>query len=58
VISWAIGNAIVRKGPSENILLDKGRSKERIDPLAAVVNAMTQIVTIPEVTGTGRVFFV
>lgn len=39
VISWAVSNAVVRKGPSENIMLDKARAIQRIDPLAAVINA-------------------
>ena len=39
VLSWAIGNAVTRTGPSENLLLDKGRAKDRIDPVAATINA-------------------
>ena len=42
VLTWAISNAVTRVGPSGNILLDKGRSKERIDPIAAVINAHTR----------------
>lgn len=39
VLSWAIYNAVTRAGPSENLMLDKGRSKERIDPIACLINA-------------------
>lgn len=49
VLTWAIGNAVVRKGPSENIMLDKGKSTQRIDPIASLINgharAMTKEVT-------------
>jgi phage terminase large subunit-like protein len=39
VLSWAIYNAVTRAGPSENLMLDKSKSKERIDPIAALINA-------------------
>jgi len=39
VLSWAISNAVVRKGPSENIMLDKAKAKEKIDPIASLINA-------------------
>lgn len=39
VISWAMSNAIIRKGPSGDIMLDKGKAAQRIDPVAAKVNA-------------------
>lgn len=39
VLTWAISNAVTRSGPSENIMLDKSRAKQRIDPIAAMINA-------------------
>jgi len=39
VLSWAMSNAVVRKGPSENIMLDKAQAKEKIDPVASLINA-------------------
>jgi phage terminase large subunit-like protein len=39
VLAWAIYNAVTRAGPSENIMLDKAKSKERIDPIACLINA-------------------
>jgi phage terminase large subunit-like protein len=45
VLTWAIGNAVVRKGPSENIMLDKGKSTQRIDPIAALINAHVRAMT-------------
>jgi len=39
VLNWAMSNAIVRKSPNESIMLDKERTKEKIDPVAAIINA-------------------
>lgn len=39
VLTWAINNAITKIDPQENIMLDKAKSKQRIDPIAAVINA-------------------
>lgn len=39
VLSWAMSNAVIRKGPSENIMLDKSKAVQRIDPVAALINA-------------------
>lgn len=39
VLTWAVGNAITRKDAQENIMLDKSKSVDRIDPLAALINA-------------------
>lgn len=39
VLAWAIGNAVVRQDHNENIMLDKDKSAQRIDPIAAVINA-------------------
>jgi phage terminase large subunit-like protein len=39
VLTWAASNAVTRAGPSENIMLDKSRAKQRIDPIAAAINA-------------------
>ncbi|KQC48520.1 terminase [Geobacillus sp. Sah69] len=39
VLSWAVGNAVTRKDAQENIMLDKSKSTDRIDPLAALINA-------------------
>jgi phage terminase large subunit-like protein len=40
VLSWAISNAIVDEvDRNKNIILNKKKSKQRIDPIAAVINA-------------------
>lgn len=37
VMAWAMGNAIVRSDAQGNIMLDKRKSRERIDPAAALM---------------------
>ncbi|MED4969732.1 terminase large subunit [Parageobacillus toebii] len=39
VLTWALSNAVTRQDANENIMLDKSKSTERIDPIAAVINA-------------------
>lgn len=39
VLSWAMGNAIVRQDHNLNIMLDKDKSRECIDPVAAILDA-------------------
>ena len=39
VLAWAISNAVVRQDHNENIMLDKDKSTNRIDPIASLINA-------------------
>lgn len=39
VLTWAVGNAVTRQDHNENIQLDKEKSRQRIDPIASVINA-------------------
>ncbi len=39
VLRWALSNAVVRQDHNENIMLDKDKSTERIDPAAAVIDS-------------------
>ncbi|PRT35494.1 terminase large subunit [Bacillus wiedmannii] len=39
VLSWATGNAITKEDHNGNIMLDKAKSIERIDPIASLINA-------------------
>jgi len=39
VLTWAIGNAVTRQDHNGNIMLDKDKSRQRIDPIAAAINA-------------------
>lgn len=59
VLNWAMSNCIVRMGPTEDIMLDKKSSKHRIDPVAALINAMERaIATNSPVKKIGRAFIV
>ena len=58
VLTWAIGNCVIRMGPSENIMLDKSAARFRIDPAAALINAMNRAIATDNPTPkVGRVFF-
>ncbi|MGH0944683.1 terminase large subunit [Bacillus mycoides] len=39
VLNWAVSNAITKQDANENIMLDKSKATERIDPIAAVINS-------------------
>lgn len=39
MIAWAIGNAVTKADANENIMLDKSKATNRIDPIACVINA-------------------
>lgn len=39
VLTWAMGNSVVTPDNNDNIMLDKGKAKERIDPAASLMNA-------------------
>lgn len=39
VLDWATGNAITKEDHNGNIMLDKAKSIERIDPIASMINA-------------------
>ncbi|NEZ45278.1 terminase large subunit [Paenibacillus alvei] len=49
VLGWAMANAIVKADAQDNIMLDKAKSVERIDPAAALMNAHVRVM----VSGTG-----
>ncbi len=40
--TWTMGNCIVTMSHNESILLDKKKSKQRIDPVASTINAHTR----------------
>ena len=39
VLTYAVGNAVIKMDHNENFMLDKAKSSERIDPIASVINA-------------------
>jgi phage terminase large subunit-like protein len=42
VLTWAVSNAVTRQDHNLNIMLDKDKSRQRIDPIAALINAHTR----------------
>jgi phage terminase large subunit-like protein len=42
VLTWALSNAITKQDSNENIMLDKKKSIERIDPAAALITSFTR----------------
>jgi phage terminase large subunit-like protein len=47
VLKWAVGNAITRADHNDNIMLDKKKAKQRIDPIAAVITAFQRAMIAP-----------
>lgn len=58
VLTWAISNAVTRSGPSENLMLDKSKAKQRIDPIACLINGFVRAMANEQKETGGRVFFV
>lgn len=46
VLTWAVGNAITRTNANGNIMLDKSKSRDRIDPLAATITAWARAMHV------------
>lgn len=47
VLAWAISNAVTKMDHNQNFMLDKSKATERIDPIAALINAHVRVVTAP-----------
>lgn len=58
VLSWAVGNAIAEMASNESIKLSKAKSRERIDPIAAVINAFVQGRYATTNSGSGDIRFI
>lgn len=58
VLSWAVGNAIAEMAANESIKLSKAKSRERIDPIAAVINAFVQARFAETNNGDGNINFI
>ncbi|KNF06973.1 phage terminase-like protein, large subunit, partial [Gottschalkia purinilytica] len=39
LLTWAVGNSVVKQDANQNIMLDKSKSAEKIDPIASIINA-------------------
>jgi phage terminase large subunit-like protein len=50
ILRWHASNAVVRKDPAGNIKLDKGKSRKKIDGMAALVNAIGAAIAHPDDT--------
>lgn len=48
LLQWAMNNAITKMDAQENIMLDKEKSTERIDPAAAVVNGFSRAIAVEQ----------
>lgn len=46
VLTWAVGNAVTRQDHNLNIMLDKDKARQRIDPIASLINAHTRAMFI------------
>lgn len=44
VLTWAVGNAVTRQDHNGNIMLDKSKATQRIDPIAALLNAHVRVM--------------
>ena len=44
VLTMALGNAVTRPDPNDNIMLDKSKSTFRIDPAASLMNAHVRVM--------------
>lgn len=42
LLKWAVGNAVTKQDAQENIMLGKNVSRDRIDPIAAVIDAFAR----------------
>lgn len=57
-LSWAMGNAVEETDANENIRLSKRKSTERIDPVAAIINAFVQARFVSSIVSNSNVGFI
>lgn len=58
LLSWAVGNAITDMAANESIKLSKAKSRERIDPIAAIITAYVQARFAQTKSGEGNIRFI
>lgn len=56
LLTWAISNAVTKENAQEFIMLDKAKSSEKIDPIAAIINAHVRGMIVLE-DNTGDIFY-
>ena len=42
LLKWAVSNAVTRSDANENVILDKAKARDRIDPIAAAINGFAR----------------
>jgi len=57
LLTWAMGNCVTRTDINENIMLNKSKAIQRIDPIAAGINAHTRAMYV-EAKPQNRVMFI
>jgi phage terminase large subunit-like protein len=50
MLTWAMGNAICDTDKNLNVMLNKQKSSDKIDPAAALMNAHVRYVVQPKVS--------
>jgi len=45
LLTWAVGNCVTRGDHNDNIMLDKAKARQRIDPVAATITALARAMT-------------
>lgn len=58
LLTWAIGNALTEIDVNENIRLSKRKSRERIDPIAAIITGYVQAMYKQAESGSGNISFI
>jgi len=48
VLTWAVSNAVTKEDSNSNFMLDKSKSSEKIDPLAALINSHVRAMSVLE----------
>jgi phage terminase large subunit-like protein len=56
-LTWAMSNAVTRQDHNENIMLDKSKATQRIDPVAALMNAHVRAMVREEPEPQPGVYF-
>lgn len=44
VLNWAVSNAVAKEDANGNIMLNKGKSTKRIDPIAAIITGLSRAI--------------
>lgn len=50
VLNWAVGNAVCKTDYNLNMILDKSKAKQRIDPIAACINSHVRSIYVNQNT--------